>query len=91
MFMEHVVPDLAFLYCIIFLMICLSFLFFLMSVYGKHGEVLDVWCNSIENTSICQKCIFSGKWTVNVMSNQGTLFWIIQSRFESEVLSAYRR
>lgn len=28
---------------------------------------------------------FSGKWTVNVMSNQGTLFWMIQSRCESEV------
>lgn len=28
---------------------------------------------------------FSGKWTVSVTSNQGTLFWIIQSRRESEV------
>lgn len=29
-----------------------------VSEWGKHGEVLDVWCSSIENTSNCQKCIF---------------------------------
>lgn len=59
--------------------------FFLFSVWGEYGEVLDVWCSSIENTSNCQNCIFVGKRTVNVMSNQGTWFWIIQSRCESEV------
>lgn len=54
-----------------------------MSVKGKHGEVLNVRCSSIENTSNCQKCIFQA--SEQSMSNQGTLFWIIQSRCESEV------